>query len=80
MGSRARCRRMRLGHRGHLRLTNRMRMNRQQPDTSGVLDSIEVRELTPQLVQRLGVPADVRGVVVAQVGRRSTEDSCGPVM
>ena len=39
-----------------------------QPDTSGVLDAIEVRELTPQLVQRLGVPADVRGVVVAQVG------------
>jgi serine protease Do len=40
-----------------------------QPETSGVLDSIEVRELTPQLAQRLGVPEDVRGVVVAQVGR-----------
>ncbi len=39
----------------------------QRPDGS-VLDSIEVRELTPQLAQRLGVPADVRGVVVAQVG------------
>ena len=39
----------------------------QQPNGS-VLDSIEVRELTPQLAQRLGVPADVRGVVVAQVG------------
>ena len=39
----------------------------EQPDGS-VLDSIEVRELTPQLAQRLGVPGDVRGVVVAQVG------------
>ena len=38
-----------------------------QPDGSG-LGSIEVRELTPQLAQRLGVPAGVRGVVVAQVG------------
>ena len=44
-----------------------MRMNRSSPDGS-VLDSIEVRELTPQLAQRLGVPGDVRGVVVAQVG------------
>ena len=39
----------------------------EQPDGS-VIDSIEVRELTPQLAQRLGVPDDVRGVVVAQVG------------
>jgi serine protease Do len=39
----------------------------EQPDGS-VLDSIEVRELTPELAQRLGVPGDVRGVVVAQVG------------
>jgi serine protease Do len=39
----------------------------EQPDGS-VIDSIEVRELTPQLAQRLGVPSDVRGVVVAQVG------------
>jgi len=38
-----------------------------QPGGS-VIDSIEVRELTPQLAQRLGVPDDVRGVVVAQVG------------
>ncbi|MEP6974304.1 MAG: trypsin-like peptidase domain-containing protein [Spartobacteria bacterium] len=34
----------------------------------GVLASIEVRELTPPLAQKLGVPAGVRGVVVAQVG------------
>jgi serine protease Do len=40
-----------------------------QPDgNGGALDSIEVRELTPQLAQRLGVPASVRGVVIAQVG------------
>ncbi|MEO5717135.1 MAG: PDZ domain-containing protein, partial [Chthoniobacterales bacterium] len=45
-----------------------------QPDLTqpngngGVLDSIEVRELTPQLAQRLGVPRGVRGVVIAQVG------------
>lgn len=48
----------------------------QEPDQSGqsdqtngsVLASVEVRELTPQLAQRLGVPRGVRGVVVAQVG------------
>ncbi len=34
----------------------------------GVLDSIEVRELSPQLAQRLGVPRGVRGVVISQVG------------
>ena len=39
-----------------------------QPNENGVLDSIEVRELTPELAQRLGVPASVRGVVIAQVG------------
>ncbi len=32
------------------------------------LDSIEVRELTPQLAQRLGVPRGVRGVVISEVG------------
>jgi serine protease Do len=32
------------------------------------LGSIAVRELTPQLAQSLGVPANVRGVVVSQVG------------
>ena len=40
----------------------------EQPDGSGVLDSIEVRELTPATSAALGVPGDVRGVVVAQVG------------
>lgn len=40
----------------------------EQPGGGGALDSIEVRELTPQLAQRLGVPAGVRGVVIAQVG------------
>jgi serine protease Do len=40
----------------------------ERPNGSSILDSIEVRELTPQLAERLGVPADVRGVVVAQVG------------
>jgi serine protease Do len=40
----------------------------EQPNGGGVLDSIEVRELTPELGQRLGVPASVRGVVIAQVG------------
>ncbi len=47
-----------------------------QPDQSNPSDqasgsplaSVEVRELTPQLAQRLGVPRGVRGVVVAQVG------------
>jgi serine protease Do len=32
------------------------------------LSSIAVRELTPQLAQSLGVPPNVRGVVVSQVG------------
>ena len=40
----------------------------EQPDGNGALDSIEVRDLNPQLAQRLGVPANVRGVVIAQVG------------
>jgi serine protease Do len=33
-----------------------------------VLDSIEVRELTPDLAQHLGVPQAVRGVVISKVG------------
>jgi serine protease Do len=32
------------------------------------LGAIEVRDLTPQLAQKLGVPPGVRGVVIAQVG------------
>lgn len=40
----------------------------QGPADGGVLASIEVRELTPELAQKLGVPPSVRGVVVAQVG------------
>lgn len=40
----------------------------QPPTNDGPLGSLEVRELTPQLAQQLGVPASVRGVVVAQVG------------
>jgi serine protease Do len=40
-----------------------------QPSSGGgLLGSIEVRELTPQLAQKLGVPPGVRGVVIAQVG------------
>jgi serine protease Do len=46
--------------------------NQGQPSNSA-LASIEVRELTPQLAQKLGVPAGIRGVVVAQAG--STGDS-----
>ena len=46
--------------------------NAGEPDepegSDGVLGSIEVRALTPELAQRLGVPASVRGVVIAQVG------------
>ena len=38
------------------------------PSGNGPLDSLEVRELTPQLAQQLGVPANVRGVVIAEVG------------
>jgi len=40
----------------------------QPPAASGVLGSIEVQELTSQLAEKLGVPAGVRGVVIAQVG------------
>ena len=40
----------------------------QPPAASSVLGSIEVRELTPDLAQKLGVPPGVRGVVIAQVG------------
>ena len=66
MDWRARSRRMRPGN-GHLSPDEPDADEPEQPDGS-VLDSIEVRELTPQLAQRLGVPGDVRGVVVAQVG------------
>ncbi|HEY3602145.1 MAG TPA: trypsin-like peptidase domain-containing protein [Chthoniobacterales bacterium] len=41
-----------------------------QPNESSggtVLDSIQVRDLTPQLAQRLAIPPGVRGVVVTQV-------------
>jgi len=40
----------------------------QPSNGGGILGSIEVRELTPQLAQKLGVPQGVRGVVIAQVG------------
>ena len=40
----------------------------QAPSDGGVFGSIEVRELTPQLAQKLGVPAGVRGVVIARLG------------
>lgn len=41
----------------------------QPPSTGGgVLGSIEVQELTPQLAAKLGVPAGIRGVVITQVG------------
>jgi serine protease Do len=40
--------------------------NDQQPGTNP-LASLEVQELTPQLAQELGVPNNVRGVVVAKV-------------
>ncbi|MEO7723720.1 MAG: trypsin-like peptidase domain-containing protein [Chthoniobacterales bacterium] len=39
-----------------------------QNGNGGVLDSIEVRDLTPELAQRLGVPRGVDGVVISQVG------------
>ena len=35
---------------------------------NGILGSIEVQELTPQLANKLGVPPNVRGVVIARVG------------
>ncbi len=38
------------------------------PSASGILGSIEVQELTPQVAAKLGVPAGVRGVVIAQIG------------
>ncbi|MGH7938857.1 MAG: PDZ domain-containing protein, partial [Chthoniobacterales bacterium] len=38
------------------------------PSGGGVLDSVQVRTLTPQLAATLGVPPNVRGVVVIQPG------------
>jgi serine protease Do len=38
------------------------------PNGGGVLDSVEVRALTPELAATLGVPSNVRGVVVIQPG------------
>jgi serine protease Do len=40
----------------------------QGSNAESVLDSIEVRELTPDLAQHLGVPQAVRGVVISKVG------------
>ncbi len=49
---------------------------------NSALGSIEVRELTPEIAQRLGVPASVRGVVVARVdsGGGSSELRAGDVI
>lgn len=35
---------------------------------NGILDSIEVQDLTPQLASKLGVPSNVRGVVITRLG------------
>ena len=65
----ARCSRISPARLRRLRLTNQ-RMIRTRPTTSGngILGSIEVQELTPQLANKLGVPPSVRGVVIARVG------------
>jgi serine protease Do len=42
--------------------------------STGVLGSLDVRELTPQLAQSLGVPPSVRGVVVTQVGSSAARE------
>jgi serine protease Do len=56
----------------------------QQPGGNGpnesALGSIAVRELTPQLAQSLGVPPNVRGVVVAQVGENAGQLRPGDVI
>lgn len=46
----------------------------------GALGSIAVRELTPQLAQSLGVPPNVHGVVVAQVGENAGQLRPGDVI
>jgi serine protease Do len=55
-----------------------------EPDQSApndsALGSIEVRELTPQLAQSLGLPSNVHGVVVAQVGDNVGELRPGDVI
>ena len=40
----------------------------QGSNAESVLDSIEVRELTPNLAQHLGVPQGVQGVVISKIG------------
>jgi serine protease Do len=45
---------------------------------SGAFGSIEVRELTPQLAQSLGVPSSVRGVVVTRVGSEGSASGLRP--
>ena len=55
-----------------------------QPEQSapndGALGSIEVRELNPQLAENLGVPSNVRGVVVTRVGDNVGELRPGDVI
>ena len=44
------------------------------------MGSIAVRELTPELAQSLGVPPNVHGVVVAQVGENAGQLRPGDVI
>ncbi len=44
----------------------------QPPAGNSPLASLEVRELTPQLAQQLDLPANIDGVVIAQVGPQMT--------
>jgi serine protease Do len=48
------------------------------PPAAGGFGSIEVRELTSQLAQSLGVPSSVRGVVVTRVGSGNGGDGLRP--
>ena len=50
------------------------------PNDAGPLAEIGVQSLTPQLAQTLGVPQNVRGVVVTRVGRDGSELRAGDVI
>jgi len=52
----------------------------EEPDEAGVLGSIEVGELTPDMARRLDLPRSVRGVMVTKVNDEESELRTGDVI
>ncbi|HTM87393.1 MAG TPA: DegQ family serine endoprotease [Terriglobales bacterium] len=48
-----------------------------EPQQPGLMQGVEVENLTPDILQQLGVPANTRGVVVANVAQGSPAEMAG---